>query len=345
MQDAVTARAPGRVNLIGEHLDYNGGLCLPIAIDRRTTAVVRQASGVGHVLTSDVAPDGWTAYVLGVLAALGVTDPLEVTVTSEVPLGAGLASSAALTCSVAVAVNELLGLGRSPDQLVATAIRAENDHVGVPTGGMDQAAALFGSPGRALLLDFDAGTRAPVAWRPEDDGCVLVVIDTRVQHALADSAYADRRADCEAAAARLGLTFLARADESRLTELSGTERMRARHVVSEQRRVRELVAAATSRDWTRAGSLMTGSHASLRDDFEVSCPELDLAVDASLAAGALGARMTGGGFGGAAIALVRAADLGALRREVEAGFARNDWEAPTVFVVEASRGAELLAAT
>jgi galactokinase len=319
----VTASAPGRVNLIGEHLDYNGGLCLPIAIDRRTTVTV------GHAATNDLRSDraehGWERYVLGVLAALGVDEPLRIDVTSTVPVGAGLSSSAALTCSVALAVDRLLDLGRSRDEVLAAAVAAENAHVGVPTGGMDQAAALFGEPGHAVLLDFDSGTRELTRWSPEEAGLRLLVVDTGVRHRLADSTYADRRAVCEATAAELGLTHLARATTPDLGRLSGDSLRRARHVVTEQQRVRDLVAAAEQGAWEDVGRLMTASHVSLRDDFEVSCTELDEVVDDALAAGALGARMTGGGFGGSAIVLVA-----------------EGTKAPTGGVpVEASRGASV----
>lgn len=321
--ESVTASAPGRVNLIGEHLDYNGGRCLPIAIDLRTTATLTRAAR-GAVRSEHA---GGEAYVHGVLAALGVDEPLDVAITSDVPVGAGLSSSAALTCSVAVAVDELLGLGRSREELLAAAISAENDHVGVPTGGMDQTVALHGSTGNALLLDFFTGTRTPTPWAPEAAGLRLLVVDTGVRHRLAQSAYADRRATCEAAAGRLGLDHLARATPADLARLDGEEQALARHVVTEQQRVADLVLAAAAGDWAEVGRLMTASHASLRDDYRVSCAELDQVVDAALAAGALGARMTGGGFGGCAIVLApdsRKAPTGSLVR---------------AWPVEASRGA------
>jgi galactokinase len=320
----VTASAPGRVNLIGEHLDYNGGLCLPIAVDRRTSVTVSRAPSTR--VTS--AHPGAEPYVRGVLTALGVDEPLEIMVGDTVPVGAGLSSSAALTCGVAVAVDRLLGLGRSVSELLAATIAAENVHVGVPTGGMDQAAALRGRVGHALLLDFDDGSAGPVPWVPEESGLRLVVVDTGVRHTLATSAYAERRRSCEAVAERLGLPHLAHATEGDLSRIDGVALRRTRHVVTEQRRVRDLVAAAAAGDWTEVGRLMTASHASLRDDYEVSCAELDAAVDQALAAGALGARMTGGGFGGCAIALYP-----------------EGVEAPTGFPVRASRAASVDATT
>lgn len=321
--ESATASAPGRVNLIGEHLDYNGGLCLPIAIGRRTSATVTRAAAT----SVHSAHAGADAYVRGVLAALKVAEPLRIEISSTVPLGAGLSSSAALTCSVALAVDALLGLDLRREDLLAATIIAENDHVGVPTGGMDQAVSLFGEAERALLLDFDAGTRTAVPWAPEQDGVRLLVVDTGVRHELVQSAYAERRATCEEAATSLGLPWLARASVADLERLSGISACRARHVVTEQQRVRDLVEAAARRDWTSVGRLMTASHLSLREDYEVSCPELDAVVEDALARGALGARMTGGGFGGCAIVLLP-----------------EDAEAPTAVAVEASRGASVDAA-
>ncbi|RNL65791.1 galactokinase [Nocardioides marmoriginsengisoli] len=338
MSRTVVARAPGRVNLIGEHLDYNGGSCLPIALDRTTTASVAVGTGARR---SDRATPGWTAYVDGVLAALGVEEPLDISISSDVPVGAGLSSSAALTCSVALAVDDLLGLGRTRDELCAATISAENDHVGVPTGGMDQTIALYAEPGTALLLDFATGTRTPVPFAPPD--LSLLVIDTAVRHALVDGAYAARRADCEAAATHLRLTHLAHATAEQIDALPGGRLgRRARHVATEQQRVQGFVTALQVGDWKEAGALMTASHASLRDDYEVSCPELDLAVERALEAGALGARMTGGGFGGCAIALVPDGLLDAVRISVADGFAGANANAPTMFVVGASGGAEVL---
>lgn len=336
--NSVTASAPGRVNLIGEHLDYNGGLCFPIAIDRRTTATVRRPGSGAR--SSDVEPAGWTAYVDGVLEALEVDEPLDVDVTSTVPVGAGLSSSAALTASVALAVDELLGLGHDREALAAACVRAENEHVGVPTGGMDQAAAFFAVPGSALLLDFATGARSVVPFDPAQDGLALLVVDTGVTHQLATSEYAARRADSERAAAELGLEHLAATTYEQLPRLS-TEPLRllARHVVTEQLRVLGFAAAVQYGEWEEAGNLMTASHLSLRDDYRVSCPELDLVVSVSLAAGALGARMTGGGFGGSAVVLCREEDTAGLGLQVVRAFAENGLDAPTLYRVEASSGA------
>ncbi|MFL6160168.1 MAG: galactokinase [Marmoricola sp.] len=340
----VTAWAPGRVNLIGEHLDYNGGHCLPIAIGLGTTATVTRSSGPDHLLRSDVEPDGWTAYVRGVLTSLGVTEPLEVSITSDLPIGAGLSSSAALECSVALAVDTLLGLHLERENLLAACVRAENEYVGVPSGGMDQAASLFASAGSGLLLDFADGSRREV---PLDlAGYCLLVVDTRVSHALTDGGYAARAADCAAAAAELDVPYLARATGAQIDSLTDPRvRRRARHVVSEQARVESFVTAAARGRWHTAGAMMTASHRSLREDFEVSCPELDAVVEAALAAGARGARMTGGGFGGSAVVLAPSSSVDTVGEAVRRRFAENEWDAPTVFVVEASRGAQVLSAT
>ncbi|MCW2783709.1 MAG: galactokinase [Marmoricola sp.] len=343
---AVSARAPGRVNLIGEHLDYNGGRSLPIAIDLATTATVtRSADGRTRCRSSAETP-GWTAYVTGVLAALEVTEPLHVTITSDLPIGAGLSSSAALECSVALAVNDLLGLGRSRSELVQACVRAETEYVGVPTGGMDQTTSLYADAGAALLLDFADDSRTPVPFDPSDAGLTLLVIDTRVSHALVDGAYAARRADCESAAKHLGIQHLASATADQIEGLPGGRiGRRARHVFTEQARVRAYVDAVAADHWQTAGTLMTASHESLRDDYEVSCPELDLAAGTATALGALGARMTGGGFGGSAIALAPSDLLERIRNGVAAAFADNGHDAPTFYEVEASRGAEVLSAT
>lgn len=354
---AVTASAPGRVNLIGEHLDYNGGRCLPIALPQRTTVTARPASDGQLTVTSGglgwsglpvERADGWAAYVVGVLWALDAETALDLDVISEVPIGAGLSSSAALECATALAVDALLELGRTRRQLAQACIRAEVEYVGAPTGGLDQTTSLFATAGHALLLDFADGSVTSVPWRPEQDDVALLVVDTHVSHALAagregEGGYGGRRADCERAAAELGLEHLAAADETDLDRVSAALRPRVRHVVREQARVDELVAAARDRDWRAAGALMTASHASLRDDFEVSCPELDAVVEGALAAGALGARMTGGGFGGSAIVLVPDDEARRVEEAISSRFRRNGWEAPTVFAVEASGGAEVLA--
>lgn len=364
--------APGRVNLIGEHTDYNGGLCLPIALPHRTYVAVRRrdddlvrlvsaqdAGRLREVRLADVAPgtvDGWPSYVVGVAWALRdaghVVGGFDVAVDSCVPFGAGLSSSAALESAVAVALDAthdlaLAGPAGEPDdagraRLAAACVRAENEIAGAPTGGMDQAASLRARGGDALLLDCLDGSVRHVPFDLAADGLALLVIDTRAEHALVDGQYAARRAACEAAAARLGLGTLREIDadalDRALTTLDdgsddGTVQVRrVRHVVREIARVQDFVGLLDADRLRDVGPLMDASHVSLRDDYEVSCRELDVAVEAARAAGALGARMTGGGFGGSAIALVESGAVEAVAAAVDAAFAAEGLHAPAFSV-------------
>ncbi|MBT0994452.1 galactokinase [Cellulomonas sp. DKR-3] len=353
--------APGRVNLIGEHTDYNGGLCLPVALAHRTFAAVRprvddaarmasswDPTAVVHLALESVAPgtvDGWTAYVAGVAWSLREqghrVGGFDVAVDSCVPVGAGLSSSAALECSVALALDELNGLGLEREVLTAAAVRAENEIAGAPTGGMDQAAALRTIPGHALLLDCRDLSVRHVPFAPEADGLALLVIDTRTEHALVDGQYAARRATCEDAAALLGVPTLREltdvpgdAERALATLDDGSEGSdvrvrRVRHVLAEIQRVVEFVDLLDAGRLRETGPLLDASHASLRDDYEVSCLELDVAVEAARAAGALGARMTGGGFGGSAIALVEVDAVTAVADAVDAAFRERGLRAPS----------------
>jgi galactokinase len=357
--------APGRVNLIGEHTDYNGGLCLPIALPQRTFAAVRrrdddlvrvvsaQGEGVVEVELGDVGPGhpaGWAAYVAGVPWALReagyAVGGLDVAVDGRVPLGAGLSSSAALECAVAAAASDLYDLGLLADPaaraaLAAVCVEAENTVAQAPTGGMDQSAALLSEAGHALLLDCrDHGTEL-VPFDLSAHGLALLVMDTRAEHALVDGQYAERRSSCEEAAGELEVTTLREVPVDDLTDRlsalsSDLLRRRARHVVTEIQRVRDTVGALRRNDFRTVGELFLQSHASMRDDFEISVAELDTAVDAAVAAGALGARMTGGGFGGSAIALVPADRADAAIAAVEQAFAAKGFRAPDCFVVTAS---------
>ena len=345
---ALVASAPGRVNLIGEHTDYNGGLCLPLALPQRTTFTLTPRSDLALSLSSaqqdsgwegvvEDRPDGWPAYVAGVVQALredGHEVPgFEASVDSEVPLGAGLSSSAALECSAATALAALLGLDladRGVRRRLATAcIRAENDYVGAPTGGMDQTVAMLARPGHALLLDFADGSATPVELPLDDARLVLLVIDTRVSHALTDGSYGNRRTESADAARALGVSSLRDAGPARVEELEDDVlRRRARHVVSENLRVLAAVGAIGDRDWDALADVLDASHTSMRDDFEISCRELDLAVESARAAGALGARMTGGGFGGSAVALVARKAVGRVQADVTKAFADAGLEEP-----------------
>jgi galactokinase len=295
------------------------------------------------------AVDGWAAYVAGVLWAMtadGRPVPgMDVVVGSRVPAGAGLSSSAALECAVALAALELAGVPDTPEArrgLVDACVRAETEMVGAPTGGMDQSVALLAERGHALLLDFAEGTSTQVPWTPEQDGLTLLVVDTRVTHRLVDGGYASRRAECERAARELGVGSL-REVQGHLEVLDRlvdpVVRRRARHVLTELDRVDAATDALTHGDHTALGPVLDASHASLRDDFEVSCAELDVAVETCRDHGALGARMTGGGFGGSAIALVPTDRLDQVERAVSDEFAARGWTPPGLLTAPASAGA------
>ena len=336
--------APGRVNLIGEHTDYNGGLCLPVALEQRTlVAVALRSDGVVRVHSrqsdetytgsiGDIAA-GWAAYPTAVLWSLALEGlPLggiDLAVDSSVPVGAGLSSSAALTCSVALAVNELHDSPFSRDQLVQACIRAENEGVEAPTGGMDQTIALFAQPSTALLLDCQDGSTEPIPFDLHGAGFELIVVDTRVKHSLADGQYGLRRAQCLDAATALGVDSLREATANQAeTARDPILRARARHVVTEIERTRRVAELLRSNRFSDIGELLDNSHASLRDDFEVSCEELDVAVAAARRGGAIGARMTGGGFGGSAIALVPEGSSAEVIASVSREFAARQWRAP-----------------
>ncbi|GAA3226222.1 galactokinase [Pseudonocardia petroleophila] len=354
----MTWSAPGRVNLIGEHVDYAQGLCLPFALAERTVVEASVRPDGRFVARSDAergatdlplddvgpgSPAGWAGYAAGVLWALreaghGVGG-MDLTVTATVPLGAGLSSSAALECAVAVAADDLFGLGLDRTDLARACVRAENEVVGAATGGMDQAASLLCTAGHALLLDTRDGAARQVPFAPADDGLAVLVIDTRVRHHLADGRYGARRSAVEEAAAALGLPSLRDAAPDDLRGLDADLLARARHVVTEIARVREVVDLLDDGRLRDVGPLLDASHASLAGDYEVSCAELDLAVEVARAAGALGARMTGGGFGGSAIALVPLTSVDAVTDAVRTAFARAGLATPDVRAAEPSAGA------
>jgi galactokinase len=352
--------APGRVNLIGEHTDYNDGFVLPFAIgagvivaaarrgDGMLALTSRQADGDDiDVRLTGLAPGavtGWAAYPAGVAWALRAAGyevgGASLAVDSDLPLGAGLSSSAALECAVALALTELHGLSVPRPQLAALARRAENEFVGAPTGIMDQSAALLCQAGHALLLDCRSGIGTAVPLDPGAAGLSLLVIDTRARHAHVDGGYAARRQACEDAAQALGVRSLRDiTDSSELAELDPLLRRRARHVVTENSRVLATAALLRSGELTRAGPLLTASHASLRDDFEVSWPEANAAVETAIEAGACGARMTGGGFGGSVVVLVPAESEQRVRAAVSDRFAQDSWPEPRATVVAPAAGA------
>ncbi|MFD5390829.1 galactokinase [Streptomyces sp. NPDC127074] len=372
--------APGRVNLIGEHTDYNDGFVMPLALPHtclaaatpRTDGVLRLHSGnapggIVELRVEELAPvaggaggdrGGWAAYPAGVVWALreeglltGAAGGADLYFESTVPTGAGLSSSAALEVVTATALSELYGLGITPRRIAQLCQRAENVFVGVPCGIMDQMASACCAEGHALFLDARDLTQRQVPFDLAAEGLRLLVVDTRVKHELGDGAYANRRAACEAAAEAIGVPALRDVPfdglDATLAQLErlgcdATTRRRVRHVVTEDRRVEEVIELLDAGDTRSIGPVLTAGHASCRDDFEISCAELDLVVESANAAGALGARMTGGGFGGSAIVLVAEADAEAVGKAVTEAFGAAGYGAPRIFPAVPSAGARRL---
>jgi galactokinase len=360
--------APGRVNLIGEHTDYNDGFVMPFALPHQVIAAVsRRDDGILRVHSADVeggavelrldalAPgsdENWTAYPAGVVWALreaghGVTGA-DVHLASTVPTGAGLSSSAALEVVVALALDDLYELGLPGWKLARLCQRAENVYVGAPTGIMDQTASACCEEGHALFLDTRDLSQRQIPFDLAAEGLRLLVVDTRVKHAHSNGEYGKRRAGCEKGAALLGVDALrdipyAELDAA-LARLGDEEEVvrLVRHVVTEDERVERVVELLRAGRPRAIGPVLTEGHASLRDDFRISCPELDLVVDTALASGALGARMTGGGFGGSAIVLAEATDVDTLTKAVHEAFAAADFTPPRVFEAVPSAGARRL---
>ncbi|MFD5226290.1 galactokinase [Microbacterium sp. NPDC058342] len=364
--------APGRVNLIGEHTDYNEGFVLPFAIPHRTFAaaalngtdeirvrstfaddrVVVPVADLGGIFPTPAgaapAVPEWSAYVLGVAWALWMLQPdapapgVDIAIASDVPVGAGLSSSAAIEGAVASALNDLWELDLDPVALARVGRRAENEAVGAPTGIMDQMSSMLGRPDAATFIDCRSLETRSVPTGFASAGLDVLVIDTQVRHAHATGGYRERRASCERGAELLGIRSLrdaSVADLPRAEELMDDVTLRrVRHIVTENQRVLDTVAALQSRGPRAIGDLLVASHASMRDDFEISVPELDTAVDTALANGAIGARMTGGGFGGAAIALVAHADVGSVTGAVTREFADAGFAAAHIFTVTPSEG-------
>jgi galactokinase len=358
--------APGRVNLIGEHTDYNGGLVLPFAIDARariaagradsSTVRVVSAQKPGEVVSvalADISPGsppvaGWPGYLLGSFWSLGTTgrpiEPVDLVLDSQVPSGAGLSSSAAVECATVLAVSTISGYRFDPLTIARLAQRAENDFVGVPCGPMDQTASAACEQGAVLLFDTRSGTVENIPFDPAAHGLAVLVVDTRVAHSLADGEYGKRRASCERAARLLAVPQLRDITMGELPavldRLPDDElRRRVRHVVTENDRVVCTVEQLRAGRVDDIGDLLTASHASLRDDYDVSCPELDVAVETALVAGALGARMTGGGFGGSVIALVPTELIDTVGDAVTAAFADHEYTAPVLRSVTPAQGA------
>ncbi|NGO71498.1 galactokinase [Streptomyces boncukensis] len=356
--------APGRVNLIGEHTDYNDGFVLPLALPHTChVAAARRDDGVLRFHSADVpggayqleldaltpGPEGgWAAYPAGVAWALREAGlPVggaDIHVAGTVPTGAGLSSSAALEVGTALALGDLYDLGLSRERLARLCQRAENDFVGTPCGIMDQMASACCTEGHALFLDSRDLSRRQIPFDLAAEGMRLLVVDTRVKHTLSDGAYAAQRRACERGAEALGVPALRDVPydglEAALTRVDDPEARRCvRHVVTENRRVEEAVGLLERGETRAIGPVLYAGHASLRDDFRVSCPELDTVVEAADGAGALGARMTGGGFGGSAIVLVEEAAARPVTDAVLAAFEKEGFGAPRVFEAVPSEGA------
>ncbi|WP_370371336.1 galactokinase [Catenulispora sp. GP43] len=380
--------APGRVNVIGEHTDYNDGFVLPMAIDRAcyaaaaprpdrvlrvhaaqlgetveisldalvgpaSAADARGASDPDMTPLAEPAVTGWAGYPVGVAWILQQggfpVSGADVYLTSTVPVGSGLSSSAALECATALALAGVSGFELTTAELARHTQRAENIYAGVPCGPLDQMSSAFGQDGSVLFIDTRSGEVRPQPFDLAAQDALLLVIDTRVSHAHGENGYADRRSACERAAEFLGVPALRDIPLSGLPEsfakvsvgLGETFARRLRHVVTEDARVEQFVEILHQEPLSlpRLGHRMMQSHASLRDDYEVSAPELDLAVSTAVAAGAHGARMTGGGFGGSAIALVDRDILDDVQNAILAAFAEHGYAEPQFFPAVASAGA------
>ncbi|GAA2147866.1 galactokinase [Actinomadura napierensis] len=359
--------APGRINLIGEHTDYNDGLVLPFALPRGVSvAAARRDDGVIEVrsLQADgtvTAPvDGgtvvsegwpaeraWAAYPVGTARVLREhgTGGASLLIDSDLPQGAGLSSSAALECATALALCDLHGVEIDRPELARLAQRAENDQVGMPCGLMDQSASLLCTPGHALLLDCRSGLSSQVPFDPAAAGLTLLAVDTRASHALTGGDYGRRRAECEQPAALLGVDALR--DVKDLAGALGrlrdpVLRRRVQHVVTENHRVEASTGLLRAGAVAELGAMLNASHLSLRDQFEISWPEADAAVDAALRAGARGGRMIGGGFGGSVIVLAASDRAGRVRDAIAAAYAKRGWTAPEFLDAVPSAGARRL---
>ncbi|PRY28387.1 galactokinase [Pseudosporangium ferrugineum] len=356
--------APGRVNLIGEHTDYNDGFVLPFALPQQVVAAAAGRDEPGWTICSDFAEEpvtfgssapgdveGWAAYAAGVVWALeeaGFTvPPARITLASDVPVGAGVSSSAALESAVLTALADLGGLDLPVARRPALAQRAENVYVGAPTGIMDQSASIRCEAGRALFLDCRSLEVEQIPFDLAAESLAVLIINSNTPHQHVDGEYGARRKSCEEAARILGVPALrdVTADglEAALGKLDDeVMRRRVRHIVTENQRVLDTVALLRSGRIREIGPLMTASHASMRDDFEITVDRVDVAVEAALAAGAYGARMTGGGFGGCVLALIDADRAEATTAAVEQAYAERSFTAPTTWSAIPGPGARRL---
>ncbi|UQX12081.1 galactokinase [Candidatus Mycobacterium methanotrophicum] len=356
--------APGRINLIGEHTDYNLGWALPIALPQRTVVTFEPSDADAITVCSDRVDDavriplrtkpggvtGWASYVAGVAWALRMAGhPVpggSMSITSDVEMGSGLSSSAALECAALGAFVTAAGWRIDRLEQARLAQRAENEYVGAPTGLLDQLSSLFGAESKALLIDFRTLALEPVAFEPSASGVVLVLIDSRERHGHVGGEYAARRLSCERAAADVGVVSLREIQDRGLSVLGGVtdavDARRAGHVLTENQRVFDFVAAVKVSDYAEAGRIFNASHASMRDDFEITTENIDLITETAVGAGALGARMTGGGFGGCAIALVPAERVEAVVAAVRAAVLLAGYAEPVISRTQAARGAGVI---
>jgi len=353
--------APGRINLIGEHTDYNLGFALPIALPQRTmvtfapdrsdaiTAYSNRAQGVVRFPLATVPGQvtGWAAYLAGVVWSLRQTgQPIPggtMSITSDVEMGSGLSSSAALECAVLGAIATAAGMRIDAKEQARMAQRAENEYVGAPTGLLDQLASLFGEPSTALLIDFRDLSVVPVGFDPAASGVALLLIDSRARHQHVGGEYAVRRKSCERAAADLQGSSLREIWDRGRADLdavqSTIDARRARHVLTENGRVLDFVAAIRDSNFVEAGQIFTHSHVSMRDDFQITTEHIDLIADTAVRAGAFGARMTGGGFGGCVIALVPDGRADAVAEEVRRTVLAAGHPRPIITRTRAAEGA------
>lgn len=351
--------APGRANLIGEHTDYNNGFVLPFGIDRRTYVALATrddmicrvsssfSSEVVEVELGEAKPENldWALYPLGVAWVMREyqSTGFDVFIDSDVPVGAGLSSSAAVECSMALALNDVWSADRSSIEIALIGQRAENEVVGAPTGIMDQTASMLARADGAVLIDCKTLDTTQVDLGLDEQNLIVAVMDTRVSHRHSDGGYRSRRESCEKGAEIMGVESLRELEVSDLEtakqQMDDVTFRRVRHVVTENQRVLQTVSALADVRMDELGELLLASHASMRDDFEISIPELDLAVTTAMEVGAVGSRMTGGGFGGAAIAVIHKAKLKVLEDAVIAAFASAGYAEPRVFSVSPSQGA------
>jgi len=361
------AAAPGRVNLIGEHTDYNEGFVLPMAIERFTVLVANRNSKrevtLHSVTTGETATfslrtkveqgtPSWSNYVRGVIAGFqerGIkVGGFNAVIDSTVPFGGGVSSSAALEVAAATLLEEMVGKSLDPIEKALLCQRAEHQFAGVPCGIMDQFTSVLARENHALMLDCRSRTATPVPMT--DPSVTVLVVNSNVRHRLVDGVYASRRQQCETAAKVLKVRALR---DATLKDLAAARRTidpvvfrRARHVITENERTIQAAQAIGRRNWSHVGSLMYASHASLRDDYEVSCPELDaivkVAQEISEEDGMIGCRMTGAGFGGCAVGLVRTKTAKAIARRFEDGYEAMTGNMPSIFASRPAGGARVI---